>query len=220
MFRTLLPGAAFAILILNGLIHGLWTERWTVPNELAVSAAGAKLDQVGITLGTWDGQAIQGDPKLLPEEIIGQYVLRRYLNRNHGSAVTLFLVGGPTRRMWQGHLPLECYRSAGYEVVGSPTKYALPADSSPIPAEFWVATFSKDEMPAPTHLRVFWAWSGSGSWQAPDYPHRAFAGCPFLYKLYVVRQLVEADEPLEGDPGIDFLRVLVPELRRALFSDP
>jgi hypothetical protein len=73
-----------------------------------------------------------------------------------------------------------------------------------------------DGTPA-VHLRLFWSWSGDGSWQAPDYPHRTFARYPFLYKLYVIRPLIKPDEPLAGDPCQEFLGLLLPELKKSLF---
>ena len=47
-----------------------------------------------------------------------------------------------------------------------------------------------------------------------------FALLPALYKIYVVRQMSAADEPLDKDPALDFLRVAVPALRECLNAAP
>ena len=70
----------------------------------------------------------------------------------------------------------------------------------------------------PLHYRVFWSRSGSGDWEAPDYPRVAFARYQRLYKVYVIRRLLKPEEPLEGDPAIRFIQVLLPELKKALFT--
>jgi Protein of unknown function (DUF3485) len=217
MYRLLLCTLALGILGVNGLVSGLWHDRWTVYGESAIAAAATKLEQVPRTIGSWEGYDVVEDKKAMPEEIIGRHLLRRYVDRNRGTAVTVFLTCGGSRPMWSGHLPTECYPSAGYQVVGSPTKSSVAADASASADDFWMATFSMEETPPAIYVRVFWSWSGDGRWQTPQYPHRAFARYPFLYKLYIVRPLLRADEPSEGDPSMEFLKAFLPELKKALF---
>src|SRR5262249_38370793 len=93
-------------------------------------------------------------------------------------------------------------------------KHAL---AGPKPAEFWVRRFAKNESAVPVNLRILYGWSAAGTWEAADNPRLAFARHPFLYKLYVVPELPQAEEPLEEDPSLEFLQSLLPELERCLF---
>jgi len=43
---------------------------------------------------------------------------------------------------------------------------------------------------------------------------------PALYKLNVSRKLVQAEEPVEDDPAVDFLKVYVPQLQKRVFAAP
>jgi hypothetical protein len=220
MYRLLLTTVAFVLLVFNGVLSGLSTDRWTVYPEAEVAAAGAKFDKVSLTIGKWDGRDLAEDGKTLPEEIVGQNILRRYVDRNNGTAMTIFLTCGETRPMWYGHLPTECYPGAGYKLVAGPERCSMLVGADPAipPATLWAATFSMDGTSSPpVHLRVFWSWSGDGSWQAPDHPHRTFARYPFLYKLYVIRRLLKPDERLDRDPCQEFLGLLLPELKKSLF---
>jgi len=217
MYRMFLASVVFVMLVCNGLISGLWADRWTIYPEAEVATAAAKVDRVPFTLGRWDGKNIVEDGKALPEEVVGRHIVRRYVDRTNGTAVVVFLTCGGTRPMWSGHQPLECYPGAGYKLVGSVKKCSLPPSTTPVPADFRVATFSMEDTSPAVHLRVFWSWSGDGSWQTPDYPHRTFAPYPFLYKLYVIRSMLKADEPLEEDPCKEFLRVFLPEVKKSLF---
>jgi hypothetical protein len=94
------------------------------------------------------------------------------------------------------------------------------------PAEFWTLRASK---PGPAGLEQFvsiaYAWSASGDWKAPGGDTRVeFARYPFLYKMYLTRELAPASgrgrDATRGDDAIDpaLLRRLVPELWRALFA--
>src|SRR5262249_2096079 len=98
--------------------------------------------------------------------------------------------------------------------VLSPSRYTLTTPS----AEFKTARMVRQKAGEETKLRIFWAWSASGTWSAPDDPRLPFARQTALYKLYLIRELNRPGETLEEDPSIDLMRQLLPELQRALFS--
>jgi hypothetical protein len=117
------------------------------------------------------------------------------------------------------HTPDLCYRGAGYEVVGEPARVAVAGPGGP--AEFWAARLRKPGAGVATTLRIYWGWSADGRWRAPDSPRWTFAGAPFLYKVYVVRDATadgeaggEAGRP---DSGVRFLGEFLPVLKQALF---
>jgi hypothetical protein len=117
------------------------------------------------------------------------------------------------------HTPLICYPGDGYELSGAPTKFTAATEPG-TQAEFWQALFARSEVGAPSYYRILWSWSVRGNWQAADSPRWTFARYPALFKLYVSRTLTKADEPIESDPMVSFIRVLVPELQKTVFSDP
>jgi hypothetical protein len=219
MYRLSLLLGAVLLLVVNGALHGLWTQRWSSLTEPAVQAAGDKLAGVPRKVGNWDGHPLETDEATLSEEKVGRNVTVRYVHRGSGNVVVVYLACGHTPTM-AGHTPLECYPAHGYSITLPETRVRpLPELGSNAP-ELWVAGFSKEDGPAPVHLRIFWAWGDSGPWRAPDNLGRTFRASPFLYKIYAIRQLTSPDEPLEGDPCADLFRELIPELSRALAGNP
>jgi len=65
-----------------------------------------------------------------------------------------------------------------------------------------------------------WHWNAVGRWQAPSNPRWTFARAPALYKLSAVRArgAKESSRP-EEDPALDFMKLFLPELNKALFPD-
>src|SRR5262249_10183186 len=141
------------------------------------------------------------------------YLSRRYVHRRTGVAVSALLVCGRPGPI-SVHTPEVCYAGAGYAQVGAPRAYEGPAGS---PSRVRVPDFEKRNVATPTLLRICLAWGSGGEWSAPANPRWAFAGRPWLYKFYVVREMTRAGEPLEGDPAGELIKGLVPQLQEALF---
>jgi hypothetical protein len=211
--RTLLYTTLFGLVVGGGVAHGLVTDRWSAPEKEDTSW----LERVPMTLEEWDGTQAAQDRNELPQASSGNTILRRYVHRASGAAVTLFLTAGRAGPIVAAHQPDSCYPGAGFTLASPLTKRTVAIGQRS--HEFRVATFSKTERASPLHVRVYWSFGGSGDWRAPDSPRLAFAGQRRLYKLYVIRQLAKAAEPLDDDPAIPFLRALAPELEKALFTD-
>src|SRR5439155_8307873 len=109
-----------------------------------------------------------------------------------------------------------CYGASGFDVT-APEKFTAADTGSA--AEFWTVRLHKQKATEQTHLRIFWAWNATGAWTAADNPRLTFARRPFLYKLYLLREMAAPDEPLEDDPCVGLMRLLLPELRRTLFPE-
>jgi hypothetical protein len=216
MQRALPYALVLAMLIASGLAHGLITERWSEPPD--PQAQVAAFSRIPMVIDDWDGRSVDAQEDQLPQEQVGSALLRRYVNRLDGSAVMVFLSSGRPGPMVAAHLPESCYPGAGYHLVAPQAKRSILSGPSSPRAQFWVANFSKTERAVPVHLRVFWAWSGSGNWETPDHPRLAFAHYHKLYKLYVIRSLLKPEEPLENDPAIGFMKIFLPELDKALFA--
>jgi hypothetical protein len=209
MLRFLAVPLAVALLVVSGVFHGLRTDRWGT--SAAVEAAAERCEHLPLIIGGWkcstEPEVI--DAKALELAEIAGYVARRYTHPTKGDVHLLLVCGRPGPISL--HPPDICFRGAGFEMVKSQQKHSVEHSD-----EFWTATFrSKNDAGPP--LRAFWAWSNGGSWQAPEYPRVTFARSDYLYKLYVTRNL---DETLNTDSCLDFLNVLLPELRKTLSPTP
>jgi hypothetical protein len=208
---------ALALVIAAGLVHGQWTQRWTTSS--VVETAAARLGRVPMTIGDWRGRSLELNREQLFMAEIAGHVARCYENRLGRTAVTILLVCGRPGPI-AVHTPDICYAGAGYEPLGPPVRRTLPIGPSGTPAAFRHAVFAKSNTAVPTYLRILWSWTADGTWDSPDNPRLAFAPHWALYKLYVIRTMDTADEPIEDDPGLTFLQTLLPELKSALFADP
>jgi hypothetical protein len=214
----------FGVLISYGIAEGLWTHRWFASAEL--EQATARLARVPRVVGDWEGTDQELDARTIAVADLSGYVMRRYVNRRTGAAVSMLLVcgrPGPTAQ----HTPEVCYVGAGFTAKEAPTHAAIsippPLTKGGLggveaPADFWLAHYNKGG-PTPEALRIYWAWNATGTWQASAKPRFEFAHRAALYKLYVVRQLSKANEPLTDEPATQFLEVFLPIVHRALFGD-
>src|SRR5262245_19987490 len=126
--KRYLPLTVAALVACCGIVHGLWTDRWSFSDEPGASAA--KLEQVPLTLGDWQGQPADQDARP-PAGVVG-YLCRRYSHARSGAVVTVVVV---TARPGPAciHTPDACYIASGYKLT-TPSKYVLRAEP---PAEFW-----------------------------------------------------------------------------------
>ena len=216
MLRYLPVLSAIPIVIFSGIVHGLQTNRWSKPPD--IRAAVARLDRVAKTIGDWEGQPQPLDPRDLDKAGIEGALSRRYRNRKNGSTVSVLLVCGRPGPI-AVHTPEVCYSGAGFEQLAASVKHSVPRDDTSRPSRFWVANFQRRGPAFSDYLRIFWSWSGSGSWNASESPRRDYASLPLLYKLYLVREVSAPAEPLADDPGNAFCQQLLPEIDRVLFAD-
>jgi hypothetical protein len=181
----------------------------------ALERATARLADLPMTLGDWDGYPERLDDRQLAAADVSGHLLRRYVDRQTGAVVTVLLLCGRPGPI-SIHAPEVCCRGAGYDQVRARAKHSGDGQGG----EFWVSCFDKQQSAAPEPLRVLYAWNAAGKWEAPESPRTVFAHFPALYKLYVIRPLVREDESLDEDPSVGFLRVLLPALQKALFPAP
>lgn len=212
----MLSAAAPVLLVALGLAHGRLTNRWGASPELA--AAVERLDRVPFTIGGWRGQALELDRRQAEIGQLAGYLVRRYEDPSTGDPVTLMVVCGRPGPIGL-HTPDVCYRGIGFAVAGSVGRYAVEGDGVPVPAEFQAARFVKEEAGVSRSLRVLWSWSGDGKWRTPANPRLAYASRPFLYKLYVIREVTGAEEHAQEDSCLEFIKNLLVELDRCLWNE-
>jgi hypothetical protein len=210
MPRTLPIWAATAIVLVAGIVHGIGTNRWSSGHE--IGPACARLGRVPWVIGDWTGQPLEFNAAEHGPAGIGGGLLRRYVNRRTGGSLTVLIVCGRPGPI-SVHTPEVCYPAAGYEVLGARTRVTIPLGPGTPPTALWRVRLRKVRSIVPELLDVHYGWSAAGLWRAPEQdPRFAFAGSPYLYKLYVIRPRAGADES-EADLSITFLRALLSALK-------
>jgi hypothetical protein len=212
MQRMFIIASACVVLIASGVVHGVWTDRWSELEDLGDAVA--KLEQLPNTIGAWQGSEVEMEKD--PRTGLAGMIARRYVHSATGKGVTLFLACGRSGPVCT-HTPEVCYAGSGYEVE-APKRFRMPTSQGESPAEFWTARFVKERSTGKTHLRIFWAWHGSQGWKVADHPRLAFANEKVLYKLYLIREMVQPDEPTEGDACVEFMQELLPSIRQNVFT--
>lgn len=209
--------AAGVAVLLAGVVHGLWTDRWG--QSPAIDEAVARLDRIPRDVGDWHGEDL-----VLPEDEVqaaqlAGYCYRRYVNAHSRHVVTMLLLCGPTGPL-AVHTPDVCFKGAGYRELGEPVPFQLPYNGADDEAAFRTLRMREDEVAHPAMLRIFWSWSAGGSWQAPTNPRLSLSRHRYLYKLYVLRMNVGENVEAKDDPCVKFMDAFLPQLDTALRSDP
>jgi len=214
MYRTILAAGALALMISAGVVHGVWTDRWSDPVDLG--AAAQALERVPHDLGSWHGEDLEmeKDARLG----LAGTLCRRYTHGTTGRSVTVFLACGRPGPV-STHTPDVCYVCQGYTEAESPRRYQLGSATAQVPPEFWTARYVKQRNDGVLQLRIYWGWLAGGHWQAAENPRLAFAGERVLHKLYVLREQPAGEVAPEREPCAELIQELLPELGRALAAD-
>jgi hypothetical protein len=213
MTRAILLSIAIVVLLVDGFVYGLWTDRWG--NGHAVEQAVERLDRVPMSMGDWEGQSLELGARQAEQAGFAGYWLRRYERRQDGMVVQVMLACGRPGPLCV-HTPTVCYAGAGYAQSEAPVKHKAAAREDAPPPELWKAKFSKPDALVPFNLRVFYAWRASQGWQAAQNPRWQFAGQPVLFKMYVTHVIAGSDEKREDAACTEFINLLLPELEKTL----
>lgn len=210
-FRTLHLVIIAAFLVVSGYVHGKWTNRWTGGSGDVVGKD--LLSGLDSPIGNFQpGDFQQVNPAELPPKT--QCHSRRFQPLKSGKQVLVSLTSGSPGSV-AVHTPDVCYLGAGWKLRSAATRQTIALADGGV-ADFWTADFTKTSATGIETIRVRWAWSADGSWQAPDYPRLKFSRAPILYKLYVVHNLSEEDDLTREDPYRTFTAALIPILSRQL----
>jgi hypothetical protein len=227
MQRNFFTLVALAGVLCCGALYGLWTDRWATAQS-TLGASAERLQDVPTTIGEWDGQALEESAEPDRARVrqrehqaagIAGYLGRRYVSRRDGHTANVFLFSGRPGPM-STHTPDRCYPGAGYRMATAPQKISVAGVGGDEPAELWTADFEKEDAALATRMRAYWAWTNNGSWAVPTYPRLTFGQAPVIYKLYVTHPVSAANRPSDQDPYAEFLRLLLPDIRKAVFSPP
>jgi hypothetical protein len=211
--RRIALGAVLLAVLGSGGAAGFWNGRWG--SSPSVQQAASRLHRVPLSLGLdWDVQALTLSSRTAGIAELEGYLCREYFDRRKGTRISVLLACGRAGPI-SVHTPEICYAGAGYVRVGAPKSYEGAAG---LPFQFRVCDFQKTNVATPTLLRVFLSWGFQGKWSAPANPRLTFAASPYLYKLYVVRSMSKANDPIDQDPATELIKELMPQLQKALFT--
>lgn len=205
--------AAVSLVLGAGLVHGEWTNRWRLSDDLAETAR--RMETLPMTLGDWTATSLQFSEKELRVAGATGSLLRRYRNAKTGAEASVMVLCGPPGNI-VNHTPDVCYPSQGYS-LGASRSFRMTSEAAAAEAEFLTAIAERSGS-APSALRIFWSWNDAKGWRTPDAPFWTFAAAPVLCKLYVVRETGGATVAPEDDPIRELLAELLPALDRAVFS--
>jgi hypothetical protein len=224
--QNILIATGLVVLLCGGFAQGLMSHRW-LPNA-AVQNAALALNDIPSRIGNWTSEDIalaDADRKIGG---IAGYVQRNYRDRTTGTEVSLLLVVGEPGPI-SVHPPTACFSGRGYNVVRQPGVLAIAkTDHESLAAAitnpdastnhiFNQADFSNSAIDDVSLIRVCWAWSTNGHWEAPANPRLQFASRPYLYKLYVSeRWIPNGDVNQDAGAAQQFLMTALPVLRERL----
>jgi hypothetical protein len=199
-----------------GVAEGLWSQRWFPPAELR--RAQEKLDLIPRTVGPWEGEDRELDPRQARQGEISAGLSRVYVNPETGAALSVLLVAGRAGPICV-HTPEVCLGGGGFALTAPANRVEVEADAHS--GTFWRGVFRKGEALTPEEMEVYWSWNSGSGWRAVSSPRWDLARERMLYKLYVTRGLggpgarEDEESPIPG-----FLKRFLPEVQRALFTAP
>jgi hypothetical protein len=207
--------AGLGLLLGGGVVHGVWTGRWS--ESSALPEAVAVLERLPHTLGAWKSEKHKQDPEALALAGAAGHFSRAFTDPKTGDKVLVILLCGKPAHMVV-HRPEDCYRAAGYEMSGPAFRIKARAASG-ASAELFTGLFGRDEAGGPSQVRIFWSWLAPGegaAWEAPSSPRFRYARKPVLFKLYVIRNTSGSAVPAAEDPALELIDLLLPAVDREL----
>lgn len=215
MMRYLVIVVALGVLLCQGVVHGVWTGRWT--DQDTPELWFQKLDDVPVSLPNWRSEELKVDAKQIAKSQVTGAFARRYIHRLTGDQVSILIVCGRPGPV-SVHTPDICYTGAGY-VMGEIHKEKISSGKNEQAHEFATAIFEKQSAGMVDKLQIYWAWTTTGTWQSPSYARFYYGGQPALYKIYVIRELpATAKTATKGNPCVDLMHDLFPKLQETLFA--
>src|SRR5437588_9037498 len=92
LFRLAPVLTGLGLVLLAGVVHGIWTQRWHHSPDL--EAAAARLADLPGAVGQWQGEAAELDAQDLGASGAAGYWMRRFTHRRTGEVVTVVLLCG------------------------------------------------------------------------------------------------------------------------------
>ena len=220
MLRLYVPVAVTVVLIAALTFwEGLYSDRFR-SSSIDAAEFGKRFASLPMEVGAWKGEDHKVDEKTLEVAGAVNHVSRTYTNAETNQSVDLWLIVGHARDVGR-HTPDVCYIAQGFAQDGTKQKHRVEV-SGEEPSSFYTARFRREDQPgAPT--RVFWTWNANEEeehdWVAPDNQRTHFGNNTALYKMYFTARMPDRDEPVADNVAMDFAKVMLPVVNRALFPE-
>ncbi len=186
-------------------LHGMWTYRWGASPQGNLNVD--LLSPLEGPIGDWE----PAEKLEKPRDAQMHTVTRRFLSLKDNRLLIVSQISGIPGHV-ATHTPDVCYPGSGFA-----QKTAIEKEMFLLPnggvAEFWRADFKKTTATGSETVRVRWAWSTDGVWNAPSWPRWFYARAPVLHKLYIVHPLSEEEDLSNKDPYKDFVAPLIAQLK-------
>lgn len=203
--RHILVASVISVLVVAvGVLHGLATDRWSEPSGDA--DPGRPLASLPMEIGDWIGERL---PRQEGEDSKTSVINMRYTNRSTGRWVITSLTTGRSGRV-SVHNPEHCYLGSGYQLADTIREETIGQN-----ARFWTGHFQKKRPSGTESIRIYWGWTGDGTWQAPNYPRLYYAGKSRLHKLYVIHNVTTGEND-DTQSYTEFMVAYLSELNKYL----
>jgi hypothetical protein len=227
MLRLYVPVAVTVVLIASLTFwESIYSDRFR-SSSVTAEEFGKRFADVPKEVGDWVGtdQEVAGETL----EVAGavNHVSRKYVNTATNQEVDLWLIVGHSRDIGR-HTPDICYPSQGFAQDGAKQKQKIEVageEGVQREATFFTARFRHETAlggGGPLQ-RVFWAWNPNtaeeSQWIAPDSQRTYFGNNPALYKMYFTATMPDRDQPIAESAAMDFAKIMIPEVNRALFPE-
>ncbi len=202
--------AIVSLTIVSGVVQGRFSQRWGPSTDMA--AAGKNLKEMPTKFGSWEMRSEEPLAEFVVQTLqCSGFVNRRYHNLDTGRSVHVAIYVGPPGPI-SAHRPEICYSSQDFETQDKTERVEIRSGDK-VSGEFWAMTFRTNNVHQ-NPLRVYYAWSDGGRWQATESPRVTFGGGKLLYKIQLSAAAV-AGEDLQ-QPEFDTCRTFLQDLLEAM----
>lgn len=180
-----------SIILAGAAVHGAITQRWSIfePD----SARSARMHALKIKMPDLLVQEIENDVPLKERSIATS---RRYQAEDQTFSAAVSIISGVPGAV-STHTPDVCYTASGYRLIGAIKRETVKLSEGN--ATYFVADFEKKRESGVERLRIRWAWTTTGTWEAPDRARFHYMKANELFKLYIATPIAETD----GQPAAD-----------------
>lgn len=204
--------AIVSLTIVSGMVHGRLSHRWGPSAD--VVAAGEALKDMPTKFGPWE---MRGEEPLTEQVVqtlqCSGYVNREYYNLDTGRSVRVAVYVGPPGPI-SAHRPEICYSSQDFETKDETERIEIRStDGDRMLGELWAVTFRTNNVHR-SPLRVYYAWSDGGSWQATDTPRITFGGGKMLYKMQLSAPASAGEDVRQ--PEFDTCRIFLQDMLESM----
>lgn len=198
----LVIGAALALTVAAGIVHGRLSNRWGPPGSMLKAAA--QLRRIPESFGKWHLKSVRqlDDQTRNMLECAGEFV-RTYVNEETGDFVEVMLIVGPPGPISE-HTPEVCFSSQNYKRTRDTKRVTIEAPAG-WKNELRMVDFQARDLAARI-TRVYYGWTAGDRWSAPANARFEFARKPHLYKIQAAGFISPLAESAEEDPIRDFSR--------------